>query len=161
MSGVGSSSALALVDRLRGTYSLDGYWDLFSLVQNSVITAAVLGIMGGIIGVFVSLRRAGLVVHGIAEISFAYAALALLIGVDVVAGSAVGAVAAATLIGILSIKDREVSAVTAVLMPFGMGLGILFLHLYQGRSANQFGLLTGQIVGSMTSRLRPSSRWPS
>jgi zinc/manganese transport system permease protein len=33
-----------------------------------------------------------------------------------------------------------------VLMPFGLGLGILFLALYTGRSANKFGLLTGQIV---------------
>ncbi|HEX3286793.1 MAG TPA: metal ABC transporter permease [Mycobacterium sp.] len=31
-------------------------------------------------------------------------------------------------------------------MPFGLGLGILFLALYKGRSANKFGLLTGQIV---------------
>jgi zinc/manganese transport system permease protein len=33
-----------------------------------------------------------------------------------------------------------------VIMPFGLGLGILFLALYKGRSANKFGLLTGQIV---------------
>ena len=32
------------------------------------------------------------------------------------------------------------------LMPFGLGLGILFLALYPGRSANKFGLLTGQII---------------
>ena len=31
-------------------------------------------------------------------------------------------------------------------MPFGLGLGILCLALYPGRSANKFGLLTGQIV---------------
>ena len=31
-------------------------------------------------------------------------------------------------------------------MPFGLGLGILFLSLYQGRAANRFSLLTGQIV---------------
>jgi zinc/manganese transport system permease protein len=31
-------------------------------------------------------------------------------------------------------------------MPFGLGLGILFLSLYHGRTANKFGLLTGQIV---------------
>ena len=31
-------------------------------------------------------------------------------------------------------------------MPFGLGLGILFLALYPGRSGNKFGLLTGQIV---------------
>ncbi len=136
-----------MIDRITSSFSTDGYWELFQLVQNSVITAGVLGLMGGLIGIFIMLRRTALVVHGIAEISFAGAALALLAGIDVVAGSAVGAVVAALLIGVLSLKDRDTSAVTGVLMPFGMGLGILFLHLYQGRSSNQFGLLTGQIVG--------------
>jgi zinc/manganese transport system permease protein len=31
-------------------------------------------------------------------------------------------------------------------MPAGLGLGILFLALYPGRSANKFSLLTGQII---------------
>lgn len=136
-----------MYEQIAASFTTEGYWDLFWLVQNSVITAGVLGLMGGVIGIFINLRRAGLVVHGIAEISFAGAALFLLLGLDVVLGSGLGAVAAAALIGVLSIRDREVSAVTAVLMPFGMGLGILFLYLYQGRTANQFGLLTGQIVG--------------
>lgn len=136
-----------MMETLTSSFTTEGYWELFSLVRNSVITAGVLGLMGGLIGVFIMLRRTALVVHGIAEISFAGAALALLIGVDVVAGSAMGAVAASVLIGVLSLKDRDTSAVTGVLMPFGLGLGILFLSLYQGRSANKFGLLTGQIVG--------------
>ena len=136
-----------MMETLTSSFSTEGYWELFSLVRNSVITAGVLGLMGGLIGVFIMLRRTALVVHGIAEISFAGAALALLIGVDVVAGSALGAVAASVLIGVLSLKDRDTSAVTGVLMPFGLGLGILFLSLYHGRSANKFGLLTGQIVG--------------
>ncbi len=136
-----------MLEQITSSFTTDGYWDLFWLVRNSVITAAVLGLMGGIIGIFIMLRRSGLVVHGIAEISFAGAALFLLAGLDVVAGSALGAVAAALLIGVLSLRDKDTSSVTAVLMPFGLGLGILFLHLYQGRSANRFGLLTGQIVG--------------
>lgn len=136
-----------MIEQIRSSFTLEGYWELFDLVSNSVITAGVLGLMGGVIGVFIMLRRTALVVHGIAEISFAGAALALLIGLDVVAGSAVGAVIAAALIGVLSLRDKDVSAVTGVLMPFGLGLGILFLSLYQGRSANKFGLLTGQIIG--------------
>jgi zinc/manganese transport system permease protein len=31
-------------------------------------------------------------------------------------------------------------------MPFGLGLGVLFLVLYPGRSQNKFGLLIGQIA---------------
>jgi zinc/manganese transport system permease protein len=38
-------------------------------------------------------------------------------------------------------------------MPFGLGLGILFLSLYNGRSANRFSLLTGQIVSVQTDQL--------
>ena len=38
-------------------------------------------------------------------------------------------------------------------MPFGLGLGILFLSLYEGRSASQFSLLTGQIVSVQNDQL--------
>jgi zinc/manganese transport system permease protein len=38
-------------------------------------------------------------------------------------------------------------------MPFGLGLGILFLSLYNGRSANRFSLLTGQIVSVQSDQL--------
>ncbi|MEY4503676.1 MAG: hypothetical protein RLZZ576_930 [Actinomycetota bacterium] len=31
-------------------------------------------------------------------------------------------------------------------MPFGLGVGILALSLYEGRASNKFGLLTGQII---------------
>ena len=30
-------------------------------------------------------------------------------------------------------------------MPFGLGLGVLFLSLCPGRSSNKFGLLAGQM----------------
>jgi len=43
--------------------------------------------------------------------------------------------------------------VIGVLMPFGLGLGVLCLSLYHGRAANKFGLLTGQIVAVDTVRL--------
>src|SRR5699024_3122238 len=43
-------------------------------------------------------------------------------------------------------KASEKNAIIGVLMPFGLGLAILFLTLYDGRAASKFGLLTGQIV---------------
>ena len=53
---------------------------------------------------------------------------------------------AALLIGALGSRARDRNSIIGVLMPFGLGLGVLFLSLYQGRAANKFGLLTGQIV---------------
>jgi zinc/manganese transport system permease protein len=91
-------------------------------------------------------RDMAFAVHGISELSFAGAAGALLIGADVLTGSIVGSLAAAAIIGVLGVRARDRNSIVGVLMPFGLGLGILFLALYPGRTANKFGLLTGQIV---------------
>ncbi len=122
------------------------YGRLLELVSGSVVAAAVLGIVGGLIGVFVMQRDMAFAVHGISELSFAGAAAALLIGADVAIGSTVGSLLAALIIGVLGVRARDRNSIVGVLMPFGLGLGILFLALYPGRSANKFGLLTGQIV---------------
>ena len=127
-------------------FNFANYGELLALVQNSIVAAAVLGIVGGLIGVFVMQRDMAFAVHGISELSFAGAAGALLIGANVVLGSLVGSLVAAILIGLLGAKARDRNSIIGVLMPFGLGLGILFLALYPGRSANKFGLLTGQII---------------
>lgn len=133
--------------------SLPDYADILALVMNSVIAGAVLGLVGGLIGVFVMQRDMAFAVHGISELSFAGAAAALLIGVDVVTGSIVGSLIAAAIIGWLGARARDRNSIIGVLMPFGLGLGILFLSLYDGRSANRFSLLTGQIVSVQTAQL--------
>ncbi len=127
-------------------FNFTDYGELLALVRNSIFAGAVLGVVGGLIGVFVMQRDMAFAVHGISELSFAGAAIALLFGVNVVAGSLVGSLIAAVLIGLLGAKARDRNSIIAVLMPFGLGLGILALALYPGRSANKFGLLTGQIV---------------
>jgi len=122
------------------------YGALLALLQNSILAGAVLGIVGGLIGVFVMSRDLAFAVHGISELSFAGAAAGLLLGVGVVEGSVVGSIIAAAVIGLLGARARDRNSITAVLMPFGLGLGILCLAVYPGRTANKFGLLTGQIV---------------
>ncbi|WP_199399127.1 metal ABC transporter permease [Zhihengliuella sp. ISTPL4] len=127
-------------------FSFQDYGELVALLSNSIIAGAVLGIVGGLIGVFVMQRDLAFAVHGVSELSFAGAAAALLFGGSVVFGSLGGALVAAILIGVLGAKARDRNSIVGVLMPFGLGLGILFLSLYDGRSANRFSLLTGQIV---------------
>ncbi|QIV88163.1 metal ABC transporter permease [Glutamicibacter mishrai] len=133
-------------DFIDKAFNFDDYAQLLPLVYNSLIAGAVLGIVGGLIGIFIMMRDMAFAVHGIAELSFAGAAFALLIGADVVTGSVLGSLIAALILGFLGTRARDRNSITGVLMPFGLGLGILFLSLYEGRSANKFGLLTGQIV---------------
>ncbi len=129
------------------------YGQILELVQNSVWAGAVLGIVGGLIGVFVMQRDMAFAVHGISELSFAGAAAALLLGFDVVTGSIVGSLVAAGIIGWLGARARDRNSIIGVLMPFGLGVGILCLSLYNGRSANRFSLLTGQIVSVQSGQL--------
>ena len=127
-------------------FDFTDYSELVPLVANSLIAGALLAVVGGLIGVFVNNRDMSFAVHGISELSFAGAAFALLFGANVVAGSLVGSLAAALIIGALGSKAKERNSIVAVLMPAGLGLGILALALYEGRAANKFGLLTGQII---------------
>jgi len=127
-------------------FDFTDYGELLVLLHNSILAGLVLGVVGGLIGVFVVARDMPFAVHGISELSFAGASAGLLLGIGVVPGSIVGSLLAALLIGVLGARARERNSITAVLMPFGLGLGILCLALYDGRSANKFGLLTGQIV---------------
>ncbi len=127
-------------------FNFANYGELLALVQNSIVAAAILGLVGGLIGVFVMQRDMAFAVHGISELSFAGAAGALLLGANVVMGSIVGSLIAAIIIGLLGARARDRNSIIGVLMPFGLGLGILFLALYPGRSGNKFGLLTGQII---------------
>jgi zinc/manganese transport system permease protein len=127
-------------------FDFSDYDQLIPLVQNSLIAGLLLGIMGGLIGVFVMTRDMSFAVHGISELSFAGAAIALLIGLNVALGATFGSIVAAIIIAIMGTRAKDRNSIIAVLMPFGLGIGILALALYEGRAANKFGLLTGQII---------------
>jgi zinc/manganese transport system permease protein len=131
---------------LTDVFDFSDYDRLIPLVANSLWAGALLALIGGLVGVFVMNRELSFAVHGIAELSFAGAAIALLIGFDVVFGSVFGSLLAALILAVMGDRAKDRNSIVAVLMPFGLGLGILALALYPGRAANKFGLLTGQIV---------------
>ena len=131
---------------LSDLFNFTDYDRLLPLVTNSLLAGALLALIGGLVGVFVMTRELSFAVHGIAELSFAGAAIFLLIGLDVVFGSVFGSLIAAMIIALMGDRAKDRNSIVAVLMPFGLGLGILALALYPGRAANKFGLLTGQIV---------------
>lgn len=153
MTGAVRAAGLDWEHVVSSVFVFEDYGQLVALLSSSIWAGALLGLVGGVIGTFVMMRDLAFSVHGIAELSFAGAAAALLVGADVVTGSLVGSVLAALLLAVMGLRARESNSVVGVLMPFGLGLGILFLSLYQGRSANKFSLLTGQIVSVDTVQL--------
>lgn len=127
--------------------------DLLPLVTSSLIAGAVLGVLAGLIGPMIHARDLAFAVHGTSELSFAGASVALFLGVGVTTGAVAGSLVAAVILGVLGVRAKDRNASIGIMLPFGMGIGVLFLSLYKGRSSNKFGLLTGQIVAVDTTQL--------
>ena len=124
-------------------------WQLIAelpAIQTGLLTAAILGLVAGILGPLIVMRRMSFAVHGTAELAFTGGAAALLLGIGVEYGALVGAVVAALLLGVLGARDADRDSVIGVILSFGLGMGVLMLSQYHGRAGNKFGILTGQIL---------------
>ncbi|QWF81475.1 metal ABC transporter permease [Amycolatopsis sp. CA-230715] len=127
-------------------FALTGKLLGFDFVQTALLAAGVLGLVAGLLGPLIVARRMSFAVHGTAELAFTGAAGALLVGVTVGYGALAGAVIAALLLGVLGGRESDRDSVIGVILSFGLGVGVLLLTFYDGRTANKFGLLIGQIV---------------
>ncbi|OHT81237.1 metal ABC transporter permease [Mycobacteroides saopaulense] len=116
-------------------------------VQQAILAAVLLGLLSGLIGPFVVMRQMSFAVHGSSELSLTGAAAALLAGANIGTGALLGSVVAAILFGVLGQRTKDRDSSIGVVMAFGLGLAVLFIHLYPGRTGTNFALLTGQIVG--------------
>ncbi len=134
-----------MIDRL---FTFEGTGELLALpfVRSALIAAVLLGLVAGLLAPLIVARRMAFAVHGTAELAFTGGAAALLLGVSVSLGAVAGSLLAALAFGLLGLRSEQRDAVIGVVLAFGLGLGVLMLALYEGRSANKFGLLVGSIV---------------
>ena len=116
-------------------------------VINALLATALLGLLAGFIGPFIVLRQMSFSVHGTSELALTGAAAALLFSFDLGLGAILGSVIAALIFGLLGRDRSRRDSAIGVTMAFGLGLAVLFIHLYPGRSGSSFALLSGQIVG--------------
>jgi zinc/manganese transport system permease protein len=125
------------------------FGDLLSqhFVHTALAAGAVVAVVCGAIGVFVVLRGASFAVHAISELGFTGATAALVIGINPVAGMIGGSLAVGGVLGVLSLRGRERDSAIGAVLAFGLGLGVLFLSLYQGYATQATNLLFGSIVG--------------
>jgi len=128
------------------------------LAQHFVHTAlwagAVVAVVSGVIGVFVVARGMSFAVHALSELGFTGAAGALVLGLDPVLGMIGGSLIVGLVLGFLSLRGRERDSATGVVLAFGLGIGVLFLSLYQGYATEATNLLFGSIVGVSDAQLR-------
>ena len=116
-------------------------------VHTALLAGAVVAVLSGAIGVFVVTRGLSFAVHAISELGFTGAAAALVIGIDPVIGMIGGSLGVGLSLGLLSLRGRERDSAIGAVLAFGLGLGVLFLSLYQGYATEATNLLFGSIVG--------------
>ena len=103
-------------------------------VQQAIVASALLGLLSGVITPLIVLRQMSFSVHATSELALMGAAAALLFGLNVGLGAVAGAIVAAIVLALLGMRGQQDSAI-GVVMSFGLGLSVLFLHLYPGNSS--------------------------
>jgi zinc/manganese transport system permease protein len=116
-------------------------------VHTALLAGAVVAVVSGAIGTFVVTRGASFAVHAVSELGFTGAAGALVVGIDPVAGMMAGSLLVGGVLGLLSLRGRERDSAIGAVLAFGLGVGVLFLSLYQGYATEATNLLFGSIVG--------------
>jgi zinc/manganese transport system permease protein len=116
-------------------------------VHTALLAGALVAIASGAIGTFIVARGASFAVHAISELGFTGAAGALVVGIDPVVGMIAGSLLVGGVLGLLSLRGRERDSAIGAVLAFGLGLGVLFLSLYQGYATEATNLLFGSIVG--------------
>lgn len=141
------SSNIAIVSALQQIFQ-------YQFMQNAFLIGTIIAVIAGIMGYLVVLRRTAFAAHAYSEIGFAGAAGSLLLNIDPLIGllssSILGGIAIALLGNRASHRDVEIGSVLA----FSLGLGLLFISLYNGNDAQTaVSILFGEILGVSSSEI--------
>jgi zinc/manganese transport system permease protein len=123
-------------------------------VHTALWAGAVAAVVSGAIGVFVVARGMSFAVHAISELGFTGATAALVLGISTVLGILAGSLLVGLVLGLLSLRGRERDSAIGAVLAFGLGLGFLFLSLYQAYATEAISLLFGNIFGVSDVQLR-------
>lgn len=118
------------------------------------IIGSIVAVIAGLVGFFVVLRGAAFAAHAVPNGAFAGAAAASLLGVDVLLGLGVFAVAAAIGIAALGRRGRQ-DVATALALVVMLAVGALLLGRTADTEAQLYSLLFGELLGVSGSALLP------
>jgi ABC-type Mn2+/Zn2+ transport system permease subunit len=124
------------------------FFELFSKpwMQRILITAIVIGIVGGIIGTFIILYKIIFLGEAIAHSAFAGVALALVLGINPIYLIFVFSELSAVSVGYVNQKKiMNENIILAIIFSGMMALGIIFINLLTEVSASISGILFGAI----------------
>ena len=120
----------------------------FSFLQRALVTSILVGVICGLVGVFIILRQLVFMGAGIAHASFAGGALGILIGVNPFLTIFMFGAGSALTIGFINekgyVEDNNVAV--GIIFSFTMALAVLFISLIQTYNAGVNAILFGNVL---------------
>jgi zinc transport system permease protein len=127
----------------------------FEFMQRALLAALVIGLVCGVLGFFVVLRRFAFIGVGISHSAIGGVAIGILLGVSPLITAGVFAVAVA--LGIAGVSRRSTISEDAVIGVFfsgSMALGIVLFSMNRGYQQDLFGYLFGNVLAITPTELK-------
>jgi zinc transport system permease protein len=127
----------------------------FAFMQRALIAALIIGLICGVLGFFVVLRRFAFIGVGISHSAIGGVAIGILLGVSPLGTAAIFAVAVA--LGIAAVSRRATLSEDAVIGVFfsgSMALGIVLFSMNRGFQQDLFGYLFGNVLAITPGELK-------
>jgi zinc/manganese transport system permease protein len=123
-------------------------------MRHAFLAGTIAAIISGMVGYFVIIRQLSFAAHALGHIGFAGASGALLFGMTPISGQLMLTVLAAFGMGALGERINKSDMVIGVILSFCLGLGTLFLHIYNGYAGQASIILFGNLLGVSTADIQ-------
>jgi zinc/manganese transport system permease protein len=125
----------------------------FEFMRNALEAGTIIGILAGIIGYFVVLRRSAFASHALGHTGFSGAAAAVLVGAQPVYGLLIFTMVTASGMAVLGKRAASRDVTIGTMLAFALALGLLFLSLYNGYAQEAYSILFGEVLGISSSEV--------
>jgi len=122
----------------------------YTFMQHAFEAGTLVALTAGVIGYFVVLRALSFAAHALSHIGFAGGVGAVLLGLPLLSGLLTFTIAAGAVMGALGQRLRGRDATIGIVMAWSLGLGVLFLSLFNGSAGTAVSILFGTILGITT-----------
>ena len=138
--------SISLISAIQGIFQ-------YQFMRHAFEAGTVISIVAGIMGYLVVLRRTAFAAHAYAEIGFAGAAGAVILGINPLVGLLSSSILGGFGIAVLGKRASERDVEIGTVLAFALGLGLLFISLYTGYATEAYSILFGEILGISTSNV--------
>ncbi len=119
----------------------------YPFMVHAFAAGTIIAIIAGALGYFVVLRGMAFASHTLANIGFAGAAGAALIGLNPVFGLLAFTFVGAAGMGALGRRIYGRDVAVGIVLAVALALGLLFIDLYHGYATNAYSILFGDVLG--------------